>query len=49
MNTLRRYINIVEAAESGGPLATKDVELNTKNRDFVQDKYNYAFWNLQRV
>ena len=46
MNTLRRYINIVEAAESGCPLATKDVELNTKNRDFVQDKYNYGPLNV---
>ena len=46
MNTLRRYINIVEAAESGCPLATKDVELNTKNRDFTQDKYNYGPLNV---
>ena len=46
MKTLRQYINIVEAAETGCPLATKDVELNTKNRDFVQDKYNYGPLNV---
>ena len=46
MKTLRQYINIVEAAESSCPLATKDIELNTKNRDFTQDKYNYGPLNI---
>jgi hypothetical protein len=44
--SLREYINIVEAAQSGCPLATKDVELNTTNRDFTQDKYNYGPLNV---
>ena len=46
MKTLREYINIIEAAESSCPLATKDIELNTKNRDFTQDKYNYGPLNI---
>lgn len=44
--TLREYINIIEAGQTGCPLATKDVELNTTNRDFTQDKYNYGPLNV---
>ena len=46
MKTLRQYISIIEAAESSCPLATKDIALNTKNRDFTQDKYNYGPLNV---
>jgi hypothetical protein len=46
MKTLRQYISLIEAAESSCPLATKDIALNTKNRDFTQDKYNYGPLNV---
>jgi len=43
---MRKFINIVEAAEKGCPLATSDVELNTENRDWTVDKYNYGPLNI---
>ncbi len=33
MKTFRQYINILESVENGCPLATQDLELNTKNRN----------------
>lgn len=33
MKSLKQYINIIESVESGCPLATVDLEVNTNNRD----------------
>lgn len=33
MKSLKQYINIIESAKSGCPLATVDLEVNTNNRD----------------
>lgn len=38
----RKYINIVEAANRGCPLATHDIELNLKNRQHAIDEYFYG-------
>ena len=46
MSTLRRYINIIEAAETSCPLATKDIEVNTENRDATIKKFNYGPLNV---
>ena len=46
MSTLRRYINIIEAAESSCPLATKDIEVNTENRDATIKNHNYGPLNV---
>ena len=46
MSTLRRYINIIEAAETSCPLATKDIELNTENRDATIKNFNYGPLNV---
>ena len=45
---LHEVYKISELKVSGDtcPLATQDVELNTKNRDFTQDKYNYGPLNV---
>ena len=46
MKTLRQYINIIEAAESSCPLATKDIQLNTTNRDATIKNFNYGPLNV---
>ena len=46
MSTLRRYINIIEAAETSCPLATKDIERNTENRDATIKNFNYGPLNV---
>lgn len=38
----RKYINIVEAANKGCPIATHDLEVNVKNRQVAIDKYHYG-------
>ena len=43
---IRKYIAIVEAAEQSCPLATKDLELNTKNRDATLKNFNYGPLNV---
>ena len=35
----RKYINIVEAANKGCPIATHDLEVNVKNRQFKGDTH----------
>ena len=47
MSNIRRYINIIEAAESSCPLATKDIEVNTKNRDATLNNFNYGPLNVE--
>lgn len=39
---MRRYINIIEAANKGCPIATHDLDLNLKNRQTAIDKYHYG-------
>ena len=48
-NSMRNLIAIVEAAESGCPLATQDLELNTKNRNeaIQADHIQYGPLNVQ--
>ena len=38
----RKYINIVEAANKGCPIATHDLEVNVKNRQTAIDKHHYG-------
>jgi hypothetical protein len=38
----RKYINIVEAANKGCPIATYDIDVNLKNRQTAIDKYHYG-------
>ncbi len=38
----RKYINIVEAANKGCPIATHDLETNVKNRQAAIDKHHYG-------
>jgi hypothetical protein len=38
----RKYINIVEAANKGCPIATHDLEENVKNRQTAIDKHHYG-------
>lgn len=38
----RRYINIVEAADKGCPVATHDIDVNLKNRQKAIDEYHYG-------
>ena len=38
----RKYINIVEAANKGCPIATHDLEVNVKNRQVAIDKHHYG-------
>jgi len=38
----RKYINIVEAANKGCPIATHDLEVNVKNRQTAIDAYHYG-------
>ena len=38
----RKYINIVEAANKGCPIATYDLEVNVKNRQTAIDKHHYG-------
>jgi hypothetical protein len=41
----RKYINIVEAANKGCPIATHDLEVNVKNRQTAIDKhYRKTTW-----
>ena len=47
MSNIRRYINIIEAAESSCPLATKDIQVNTKNRDATLKNFNYGPLNVE--
>lgn len=39
---MRQYINIIEAANRGCPIATHDIDLNLKNRQTAIDKYHYG-------
>ena len=38
----RKYINIVEAANRGCPIATHDIDVNLKNRQKAIDEYHYG-------
>ena len=38
----RKYINIVEAANKGCPIATHDIDVNLKNRQIAIDKHHYG-------
>ena len=38
----RKYINIVEAANKGCPIATYDLEVNVKNRQTAIDNHHYG-------
>jgi len=38
----RKYINIVEAANKGCPIATHDIDENLKNRQKAIDEYHYG-------
>jgi hypothetical protein len=38
----RKYINIVEAANKGCPIATHDIDINLKNRQKAIDEYHYG-------
>lgn len=40
--TYRKYINIVEAANKGCPVATHDIDTNLKNRQTAIDNYHYG-------
>lgn len=39
---MRQYLNIVEAANRGCPLATQDIDVNLKNRQTAIDNYHYG-------
>lgn len=39
---MRSYINLIEAANKGCPLATQDVDVNLKNRQTAIDDYYYG-------
>lgn len=39
---MRRYINLIEAAQKGCPLATQDLDENLRNRQTAIDKYHYG-------
>lgn len=39
---MRQYINIIEAANRGCPIATHDIAVNLKNRQKAIDKYHYG-------
>jgi hypothetical protein len=39
---MRSYINLVEAANKGCPIATQDVDINLKNRQNAIDGYMYG-------
>ena len=39
---MRNYLNIVEAANKGCPIATQDVDVNLKNRQTAIDDYFYG-------
>jgi len=41
-----RILEIIEEAKSSCPVATQDLEVNTVNRDFAQEKYNYGPLNI---
>ena len=39
---MRQYINILEASNSGCPIATHDIDVNLKNRQKAIDGYHYG-------
>lgn len=39
---MRSYINLIEAANKGCPIATQDVDVNLKNRQRAIDDYYYG-------
>lgn len=39
---MRSFINLVEAAEKGCPIATQDIDINLKNRQTAIDDYMYG-------
>lgn len=39
---MRNFINLVEAAEKGCPIATQDIDVNLKNRQRAIDDYFYG-------
>ena len=41
-----KILEIIEEAKSSCPIATQDLEVNTVNRDFAQEKYNYGPINI---
>jgi hypothetical protein len=44
----RKYINIVEAANRGCPIATHDIDVNLKNRQKAIDNYHYGPANPEK-
>lgn len=45
---MRNYINLIEAAQKGCPVATHDIDVNLKNRQRAIDHYNYGPANPDR-
>jgi hypothetical protein len=45
----RKYINIVEAANKGCPIATHDIDVNLKNRQKAIDEYHYGPANPEQA
>ena len=45
----RKYINIVEAANKGCPIATYDIDVNLKNRQKAIDEYHYGPANPEQA
>lgn len=39
---MRQYINLIEAANKGCPIATQDIDVNLKNRQKAIDEYFYG-------
>lgn len=39
---MRNFINLIEAAEKGCPVATQDIDVNLKNRQTAIDNYFYG-------
>jgi hypothetical protein len=45
---MRQFINLVEAAEKGCPVATQDIDVNLKNRQRAIDNYMYGPANPEK-
>lgn len=43
---MRDLLNVLEAVETGCPLATKDIAVNTKNRDMTIESFMYGPLNI---
>ncbi len=46
---MRQYLNIVEAANQGCPIATRDIDVNLKNRQKAIDDYFYGPANPEKA